>query len=83
MLLINTVLLIVNLFFKESGKTVVISCRIICYCEKTCLCIHENKGADQLHSNTAQLISLFVFATYIVQSLYFLNPKFQANSHLL
>ena len=31
---------------------------------------------------TAQLISAF-FATRIVQSLYFLNPKFQASSHLL
>ena len=27
---------------------------------------------------TAKLISAFVFATRIVQSLYFLNPKFQA-----
>ena len=32
---------------------------------------------------TAQLISAFVFATWIVQSLYFLNPKFRASSHLL
>ena len=32
---------------------------------------------------TAKLISTFVFATRIVQSLYFLNPKFQASSHLL
>ena len=31
---------------------------------------------------TAQLISAFVFATQIVQSLYFLNPKFSSNSHL-
>ena len=30
-----------------------------------------------------KLISAFVFATWIVQSLYFLNPKFQACSHLL
>ena len=29
------------------------------------------------------LISAFVFATRIVQSLYFLNPKFQASSHLV
>ena len=29
---------------------------------------------------TAQLISTFVFATYIVQSFYFLKPKFQASS---
>ena len=32
---------------------------------------------------TPKLISAFVFASRIVQSLYFLNPKFQASSHLL
>ena len=32
---------------------------------------------------TALLISAFVFATHIVQSLFFLNPKFQASSYLL
>ena len=32
---------------------------------------------------TAQLISTFVFLTNIVQSLYFLNPKCEASSHLL
>ena len=32
---------------------------------------------------TAQLISTFVFVTQIVQTLCFLNPKFQASSHLL
>ena len=32
---------------------------------------------------TAKLISAFVLATRIVESLYFLNPKFQASSHLL
>ena len=32
---------------------------------------------------TAKLISAFVFAILIVQSLYFLNPKFQASSHLV
>ena len=30
-----------------------------------------------------QVISAFVFASYIVLSLYFLNPKFQASYHLL
>ena len=29
---------------------------------------------------TAQLISTFVFASWIEQSIYFLNPKFQASS---
>ena len=31
----------------------------------------------------AQLISAFVFATLIVQFLFFLNPKFQDSGHLL
>ena len=30
-----------------------------------------------------QLISAFVFATWIVQSFFYLNPKFQGSSHLL
>ena len=50
------------------------------------ICICENKDADQLRSNrevTAKLISAFVFATRIVQSLFFLNPKFQVSSLLL
>ena len=32
---------------------------------------------------TAKLISAFIFATRIVQSLYFLNTKLQASSHFL
>ena len=47
---------------------------------KTTFCICENKGADQLRSNCE--ISTFVFATWIVQFLFFLNPKFPASSHL-
>ena len=39
--------------------------------------ICENKGADR------QLISALILATYVAQSLYFLNPKFQASSHFL
>ena len=42
------------------------------------ICICKNKDADQL---TAKLISAFVFATRIVQFLYYLNPKFQPSSH--
>ena len=34
-------------------------------------------------SVTAQVISAFIFATRIVQFLFFLNPKFQASGHLL
>ena len=45
-------------------------------------CICENKGADQLCGNcTADQV--LCFATWIVQSLNFLNPKFQVYSHLL
>ena len=47
-------------------------------------CICKNKDADQLcNCVTAQLISAFVFATGKVQSLFYLNPTFQAYSHLL
>ena len=63
----------------------------------TCLIIHYNwaslwenglfayaKTKTQISfAVTAKLISAFVFATRIVQSLYFLNPKFQTSSLLL
>ena len=42
----------------------------------------RKQDADQLHV-TAKLISAFVFVTLIVQSLFYLNPKFQASSHRL
>ena len=42
---------------------------------KPTICICENKGADQLRA--------FVFATRIVQFLFYLNPKFQASSSFL
>ena len=45
-----------------------------------CLC--ENKGADQLRSN-CKADQHFVFATRIVQFLFFLNPNLQASNHLL
>ena len=45
---------------------------------KPAFCICKNKYAV-----TGKLISAFVFATRIVQSLYFLNSKCQASSHLL
>ena len=47
--------------------------------EKICFCISKNKDAAQV---TAQLISAFVFSTKTLQTLYFLNPKFQASSHV-
>ena len=49
---------------------------------KPAFCVCENKDADQL-AVTAKLISAFIFATRIVQSLFLLNPKFHASSHLL
>ena len=49
---------------------------------KPAFCICENKDADQLRG-FAKLISAFVFATWIVQSLRYLKPKFQASSQLL
>ena len=53
--------------------------------EKTNVLHMRNKDANQLRGmgEADQRLKKFVFATYIVQSLYFLNPKFQASSHLL
>ena len=49
---------------------------------KPAFSIYENKGTDKIRGNR-EVISAFVFATQIVQSLYFLNPKFKASSYLL
>ena len=49
---------------------------------KPAFCICENKDADQLRGNR-EADHAFVFATRIVQSLYFLNLKFQASGHLV
>ena len=45
-------------------------------------CICENKEQISF-AVTAKLISAFVFATRIVQFLYFLNTKFEASGHFL
>ena len=46
--------------------------------------LHMRKTKTQISfAVTAKLISTFVFATQIVQSLYFLNPNFQASSYLV
>ena len=47
---------------------------------KPTICICENKDADAV---TAKLISAFIFAKRIVQSLFYLYPKFQASSSFL
>ena len=49
---------------------------------KAAFCICENKDADQLPGNR-EADHAFVFATRIIQSLYFLNPKFQAAIQLM
>ena len=41
---------------------------------KPTICIGENKGADQLCGNR-EADYTFVFATWIVQFLFYLNPK--------
>ena len=51
--------------------------------EKTGFLHMRKQRRRSLRSITAQLISVFVFATRLVQSLYFINPKFQASSYLL
>ena len=50
---------------------------------KTGCFVYANTKTQISFAVTAKLFSAFVFATRIVQSLYFLNPKFQASSHLL
>ena len=51
--------------------------------EKTVFFAYAKTKTQISFAVTAKLISVFVFATLIVQSLYFLNPEFQASSHLL
>ena len=48
---------------------------------KPMICICKTKTQISF-AVTAKLISAFVFATWIVQCLFFLNTKFQATSHL-
>ena len=49
---------------------------------KPAFCICENKDADQLRSNR-EADQQLCFVIRIIQFLYYLNPKFQASSHLL
>ena len=53
-----------------------------CY-EKNRLFAYAKTKTQISFAVTAKLISAFVFATWIVQLLYFLNTKFQASSHCL
>ena len=45
-----------------------------------CIALWENQRFT--YAKTKTQITAFVFATQTAQSLYFLNPKFQASSHL-
>ena len=45
-------------------------------------CIYARTKAQISWAVTAELISAFVFATQILQSLFFLNTKFQASGDL-
>ena len=49
---------------------------------KPAFCICENKDADQLRGNR-EADQRLCFAIRTIQFLYYLNPKFQASSHLL
>ena len=52
----------------------------------TCECdglVEEVRTLNEKVLETAQLISIFVFATQIILSLFFLNPKFQDSSLFL
>ena len=51
--------------------------------EKTVFFANAKTKTQISFAVTAKLISAFVFAIRIVQSLFFLNPEFQASSHLL
>ena len=50
---------------------------------KPAFCIYAKTKTQISSMVTAKLISAFVFATRIVQFLFYLNLKFQASSHLL
>ena len=50
---------------------------------KPAFCICEKTKTQISLAVTAKLISAFVFAIQIVKSLFYLNPKFLASSHLL
>ena len=52
-------------------------------CEKTGFFAYAKTKMQISFAVTAKLISAFVFATRKVQSLHYLNPKYQASSNLL
>ena len=50
---------------------------------KPTICIYTKIKAQISFAVTGKLISVFVFATLMIQFIYFLNTKFPASSHLL
>ena len=66
--------------FEISGLMIVINEP---HYEKTLIFAYAKSKEQISCAVTAQLISAVVFTTWIVQSLFFLNPKFQASSRFL
>ena len=52
-------------------------------CHATALIAYAKTKTQISFVVTAKLISAFVFTNWVVQSLFLLNPKFQASRHLL
>ena len=50
---------------------------------KPAFCIYAKRKTQISCAVTAQLISAFVFTTWMVQSVFYLDSKFQASSHFL
>ena len=65
---------------KVCFKMYLVSYEMSCVLKSSVLCNYAKTKAQISCTVTTQLISAFVFATWIVQSLYFLNPKFQTSS---
>ena len=66
----------------KTGKTLIIVIIYELHHEKTRVAYAKTKAQISCVV-TVQLISELVFPTQIKQSLFFLNPKFQASNHLL
>ena len=73
---------LLNVFFALKGSKLFMS--LVMRKPTFCVYIIYAKTKTQISFVvTAKLISAFVFATRIVQSLFYLNTKFQASSHLV
>ena len=70
-------------FFSKNGKTDLSSTIIWAATWENRILAYAKTKTQISFAVTAKLISAFVFATWIVHSLFFLNPKFQACSNLL